>query len=222
MTTNEFGNLLIAVLALIVSIAVAIVNWRQSRKALQYSREALQLSKTIYDQNINPQLEVFLDDGVWSFDKPLMLHITNLTEASAQNIKIRIGATPHKNELGTWVNFSSQPFSLLGSQSGHAKRSIDISSDMHFFLLNPLGILAHSPQSGIVLEKDGEKVIGVLRFECSWQSGVYNIYAGNSLTKYYSLRAWTAYQHLPFDDEHLQWYISNYDIENNKPTDFFD
>jgi len=222
MTNPELGNLLIALIALVVSIIVAIVNWKQTRKALQYSREALQLSKTSYDQSVNPQLEIFLDDGEWHFDQPLMLHVTNLTDATAKRIKIRIGATPHKKELGAWTNFSRQPFSLLGSQSSHASKSIDISKEMRFFLLNPLGVLTHSPEDGITLQENGEKLIAVLRFECTWQSGVYNVNTGYSLTKYYSLRPWTAFQYIPFDDKHLQWYISNYDIENNKPRDFYD
>jgi len=91
-----------------------------------------------------------------------------------------------------------------------------------FFLLNQSGILAYSPDDGITLKEDGEKAMIVVRFQCSWQSGLYNVYTENSLVRYYCLRAWTAFQRLPFDKEHLQWYVSNYDIENNKPTDFYD
>jgi hypothetical protein len=169
----DFWNFVIAVAALVMSIVFPLFNWRQTRKALKLSQEALELSKTIFEQSVTPELDIMLDDIIWDFDKSLMLHITNLGEAPAKNVKVCIGARRHGNETGAWINFENQPFSLLGNQSGQARQSMDIASSIWVFLLHPMRVLARSSQHkyGVMLKPDAEKIIPVIRIECRWESG---------------------------------------------------
>jgi len=216
MNTFEILNLVIAAVALIISVISFIYTSRETKKVWQHTQIQ-------FEQNTIPELDIMLEDGEWEFNKPLILHVINLGQAPAKNVNLRIGGKVHGNEDSPWWNFGEQPFSLLGGQSNGAQKDLDIANTIRFLLSGPAGVVKHATSKyGVLLLPDAKKTILVVRIECEWESGVRKVEAKQMLKKYYCLFSWRVMPYLTFDNEHLQWYITGYDIINNKPASFYE
>ena len=74
MNTFEILNLVIAAVALIISVISFIYTSRETKKVWQHTQIQ-------FEQNTIPELDIMLEDGEWEFNKPLILHVINLGQA---------------------------------------------------------------------------------------------------------------------------------------------
>ncbi|HQU37490.1 MAG TPA: hypothetical protein PLR65_12970, partial [Anaerolineales bacterium] len=79
MNTFEILNLVIAAVALIISVISFIYTSRETKKVWQHTQIQ-------FEQNTIPELDIMLEDGEWEFNKPLILHVINLGQAPAKNV----------------------------------------------------------------------------------------------------------------------------------------
>lgn len=194
----------LALVALLVSIVFSYVNWRIARKALI-------ISQATFEQTNLAEVDVRLDESVWYFDQPLMLRITNLGEAPAKNIGIRIGIKPLQADRAM-VNSSLQPFALLGCLSDQAQKEIDISLDVQS-LLESAGILKLSSQHnhGVKLTTGAENTFFLIRIEYKWELRGHPTHTSPTLKRYYRLSPFVVEDCLAFDSDNLQWSVSGSD-----------